>query len=108
MLLRRLCLRQMSSSGINNSAHASNLGPLQQIIEQKVCLRDILPGFVVEKEIYMQINKELEPKFLQVFNDSHLHTGHVAMRGVQSKETHFRSACKSFIISHSTCIYVKH
>ncbi|KAK3388918.1 bola-like protein-domain-containing protein [Sordaria brevicollis] len=37
-----------------------------------------------------KITSNLQPRTLQIHNDSHLHAHHSAMRGVTSRETHFR------------------
>lgn len=37
-----------------------------------------------------QITAAFEPKTLEIYNDSHLHSHHKAMQGSTSKETHFR------------------
>ena len=39
---------------------------------------------------FFQIAEVLEPSTLEIFNDSHLHAHHAAMRGATSRETHFR------------------
>ena len=41
-----------------------------------------------------------KPTALEIHNDSHLHSHHKAMEGVQSKETHFRCAM-SFVHTNS-------
>lgn len=38
----------------------------------------------------MQITAALSPTKLEIYNDSHKHAHHSAMRGVTSRETHFR------------------
>lgn len=40
----------------------------------------------------LQLVEAFEPTTLEIHNDSHLHSHHKAMEGVQSKETHFRFA----------------
>ncbi|KAJ1784048.1 BolA domain UV induced protein Uvi31 [Coemansia sp. RSA 2399] len=44
----------------------------------------------MEQRIRWVINEALAPKDLEVENESHKHRHHVAMRGVESTETHFR------------------
>lgn len=39
---------------------------------------------------YLQLVEAFKPTTLEIHNDSHLHSHHKAMEGVQSKETHFR------------------
>ncbi|CAG8543387.1 3972_t:CDS:2 [Ambispora leptoticha] len=44
--------------------------------------------------VYMSIQRKLtdslQPTALEIFNESHLHAHHQAMRNVDSNETHFR------------------
>ncbi|KAJ2794990.1 BolA domain UV induced protein Uvi31 [Coemansia guatemalensis] len=44
----------------------------------------------VERLIEERLMKALNPKELQITNDSHLHRHHAPMQGVSSTETHFR------------------
>ncbi|KAK3949132.1 bola domain-protein [Pseudoneurospora amorphoporcata] len=44
----------------------------------------------MEDAIREKITANLQPRTLQIHNDSHLHAHHSAMRGVTSRETHFR------------------
>ncbi|RQM05656.1 hypothetical protein DH86_00003435 [Scytalidium sp. 3C] len=44
----------------------------------------------VEDTIRTKITEALKPTFLEIHNDSHLHSHHQAMRGSTSTETHFR------------------
>ena len=39
---------------------------------------------------FLQINEALKPTSMEIFNDSHKHAHHQAMRGSTSRETHFR------------------
>jgi BolA protein len=38
----------------------------------------------------LQINEALKPTSMEIFNDSHKHAHHKAMKGSTSRETHFR------------------
>lgn len=40
--------------------------------------------------IFRQVNEALKPSSLEIFNDSHKHAHHQAMKDSTSKETHFR------------------
>ena len=40
----------------------------------------------------LQLVEAFKPTTLEIHNDSHLHSHHKAMEGVESKETHFRFA----------------
>jgi len=44
----------------------------------------------VEDVMKAKINEALKPASLEIFNDSHLHSHHKAMKDSTSKETHFR------------------
>ncbi|GAB1310266.1 BolA domain UV induced protein Uvi31 [Madurella fahalii] len=44
----------------------------------------------VEDTIREKITAALQPTTLEIYNDSHLHAHHEPMRGVTSRETHFR------------------
>ncbi|KAF4595423.1 BolA-like protein [Ophiocordyceps camponoti-floridani] len=44
----------------------------------------------VEDAIRAKITDALNPKKLEIYNDSHLHASHKAMQGSTSRETHFR------------------
>ncbi|BFZ53046.1 hypothetical protein PYCC9005_000069 [Savitreella phatthalungensis] len=47
-------------------------------------------GGPIEKSIVSKLTSALQPSQLEVYNDSHLHAHHAAMRGNTSPETHFR------------------
>jgi len=47
-------------------------------------------GQFIQRKLIPQITAALTPSVLEIYNDSHKHAHHVAMKGVQSKETHFR------------------
>ncbi|KAK3354723.1 bola protein [Neurospora tetraspora] len=49
----------------------------------------------LEDAIREKITTHLTPRTLQIHNDSHLHAHHSAMRGVTSRETHFRVVISS-------------
>ncbi|EAA34866.2 bola-like protein [Neurospora crassa] len=49
----------------------------------------------MEDAIREKITTHLAPRTLQIHNDSHLHAHHSAMRGVTSRETHFRVVISS-------------
>ncbi|KAF2022250.1 bola-like protein [Aaosphaeria arxii CBS 175.79] len=44
----------------------------------------------MEDAMRAKITETLKPTTLEIHNDSHKHAHHSAMRGVTSKETHFR------------------
>ncbi|KAF3917740.1 hypothetical protein ABW20_dc0101457 [Dactylellina cionopaga] len=44
----------------------------------------------MEDTIRRKITEALNPRTFEIFNDSHKHAHHEPMRGVTSKETHFR------------------
>ncbi|KAI9865450.1 MAG: hypothetical protein M1813_002340 [Trichoglossum hirsutum] len=44
----------------------------------------------IEDAIRSKIVEALKPSTLEIYNDSHLHSHHQAMRDSTSKETHFR------------------
>ncbi|KAJ6261223.1 UV-induced protein [Drechslerella dactyloides] len=44
----------------------------------------------MEDAIRTKVTQALNPRTLEIHNDSHHHAHHQAMRGVTSKETHFR------------------
>ncbi|KAK6536619.1 hypothetical protein TWF281_000846 [Arthrobotrys megalospora] len=44
----------------------------------------------MEDIIRRKITETLNPVYLEIYNDSHKHAHHAPMRGVTSKETHFR------------------
>ncbi|KAH7126873.1 bola protein [Dendryphion nanum] len=44
----------------------------------------------MEDAIREKVTEAFKPTTLDIFNDSHKHSHHSAMRGVTSKETHFR------------------
>lgn len=41
----------------------------------------------------LQITEALKPTSMEIFNDSHKHAHHKAMKGSTSQETHFRYGC---------------
>lgn len=44
----------------------------------------------MEDAIRTKINEALKPTSMEIFNDSHKHAHHKAMKGSTSRETHFR------------------
>jgi stress-induced morphogen len=48
------------------------------------------PSASVEDAIRAKITAALNPRTLEIYNDSHLHAHHKAMEGTTSGETHFR------------------
>jgi stress-induced morphogen len=48
------------------------------------------PSSSVEEVIRAKITAALQPRTLEIYNDSHLHAHHKAMEGSTSRETHFR------------------
>ncbi|GAB7325889.1 hypothetical protein MBLNU13_g09954t1 [Cladosporium sp. NU13] len=44
----------------------------------------------MEDAIRTKINEALKPTSMEIFNDSHKHAHHQAMKGSTSRETHFR------------------
>ncbi|KAG1202446.1 hypothetical protein G6F70_002229 [Rhizopus microsporus] len=44
----------------------------------------------VQLSIESKISQALNPSILEIVNESHMHAHHAAMKGVTSKETHFR------------------
>ncbi|KAL2352937.1 bola protein [Cryomyces antarcticus] len=44
----------------------------------------------MEDAMRAKLTTALNPSTLEIHNDSHMHSHHKAMQGVQSKETHFR------------------
>ncbi|KAK1073765.1 BolA domain UV induced protein Uvi31 [Friedmanniomyces endolithicus] len=44
----------------------------------------------MEDAVRQKITQALKPTSLEIFNDSHLHAHHKAMRHTTSQETHFR------------------
>ncbi|KAJ9072507.1 BolA domain UV induced protein Uvi31 [Entomophthora muscae] len=67
----------------NFSIKAMSLGPIHTAIEQKLTL-------------------ELKPLKLLIENESHKHASHSAMRGVDSKETHFKITVVSDLFQGKT------
>ncbi|KAK0990209.1 BolA domain UV induced protein Uvi31 [Friedmanniomyces endolithicus] len=45
----------------------------------------------MEDAVRQKVTQALKPTSLEIFNDSHLHSHHKAMKDTTSQETHFRS-----------------
>ena len=50
----------------------------------------VLDNYLFTRANWYQITESLNPSFLEIHNDSHLHSHHKAMAGSASQETHFR------------------
>ncbi|KAI8882976.1 bola-domain-containing protein [Backusella circina FSU 941] len=71
--------------------------PIRQSVRVYSSSSHFLKDFVSTKEkgpvqvsIETKISQKLNPSILEAINESHLHSHHVAMKGVANKETHFR------------------
>ena len=44
----------------------------------------------IAESIHRKLTQALQPKILEIYDDSYKHRGHAAMKGLQPEETHFR------------------
>jgi hypothetical protein len=92
-----LMLRRAVQSALRRplSTMSTSQTPMEDAIRTKVTLyrRDVFFSEPIDcwiDSFCLQINEALKPTSMEIFNDSHKHAHHQAMKGSTSRETHFR------------------
>ncbi|KAK9264681.1 bola protein [Lipomyces tetrasporus] len=60
-----------------------------------------------EDKIRWALTQSLKPTYLKIYNDSHKHAHHTAMRDSVSKETHFRCVQVVIVYCECRCIWTR-